>query len=68
MNIAVLMCCSALICRVLLTAVCFYIRVYTDPGKSWNFTVPGKRHMSWKTMEIPGILKQHFWIFNFCFE
>ena len=25
---------------------------------------PGKRHRSWKTMEIPGILKQHFWIFK----
>jgi len=27
---------------------------------------PGKRHSSWKTMEIPespGILKQRFWIF-----
>jgi len=27
----------------------------------------GKRHRSWKTMEIPGILKQHFWIFLYLF-
>jgi len=26
---------------------------------------PGKRHRSWKTLESPGILKQHFWIFLF---
>jgi len=24
---------------------------------------PGKRHRSWKTLEIPGILNQRFWIF-----
>jgi len=29
---------------------------------------PGKRHRSWKTMEIPGILKQRVWVFYFCFE
>jgi len=28
---------------------------------------PGKRHRSWKIMEIRGILKQRFWIILFLF-